>query len=41
MPMPSPCRSLILRVEPDVSHEEQVDLGVQISTPSNEPLGAL
>jgi hypothetical protein len=30
MPMPPPCRSLILRVEHDVDHEEQVELGVQI-----------
>lgn len=38
MPMPSPCRSLILRVEDDLDGEERVDLGVQVSTSSGEPL---
>jgi hypothetical protein len=36
--MPSPCKSLILRVEHDLEGEEQVDLGVQIWTSSGEPL---
>jgi hypothetical protein len=37
-PMPSPCRSLILRVEHDVADEDEVSLGVQITTASGEPL---
>lgn len=38
-PMPSPWRSLILRVEHDVAEEDETNLGVQITTPSGEPLG--
>ncbi|GAB3778204.1 hypothetical protein [Nocardioides ungokensis] len=37
-PMPSPCRSLLLRVERDVADEDEVSLGVQITTDSGEPL---
>jgi hypothetical protein len=37
-PMPSPCRSLILRVEYDVADEREVSLGVQITTDSGGPL---
>jgi hypothetical protein len=37
-PMPSPCRSLLLRVEHDVADEDEVSLGVQITTDSAEPL---
>jgi hypothetical protein len=29
-PMPSPCRSLILRIEQDGADEDEVNLGVQI-----------
>jgi hypothetical protein len=37
-PMPSPCRSLILRVEDDAADEGEMNLGVQITTASGEPL---
>jgi hypothetical protein len=37
-PMPSPCKSLILRVEPQVADEDEMNLGVQITTASGEPL---
>lgn len=37
-PMPSPCRSLILRVEGDATYEDEVNLGVQITTSSGEAL---
>jgi hypothetical protein len=37
-PMPSPCRSLILRVEHDMAEEDGTNLGVQITTQSGEPL---
>jgi hypothetical protein len=36
-PMPSPCKSLILRIEHDAADDE-VTLGVQITTESGEPL---
>jgi hypothetical protein len=36
-PMPSPCQSLLLRVELDAD-EEPVDLGVRITTLSGEPI---
>ena len=36
-PMPSPSRSLILRVEHEAA-EDEVNLGVQITTVSGEPL---
>jgi hypothetical protein len=36
--MPSPCRSLILRVEHDVAEEDEMNLGVQITTESGGPL---
>jgi hypothetical protein len=37
-PMPSPCKSLILRVEHDVAEADGTNLGVQITTRSGEPL---
>jgi hypothetical protein len=37
-PMPSPCRSLILRVEYDAAEEDGMNLGVQIATESGGPL---
>ena len=37
-PMSSPCRSLILRVEQDIEAEDDVNLGVQITTATGEPL---
>ena len=37
-PMLLPCRSLILRVEHDLAGEDETNLGVQITTPSGEPL---
>jgi hypothetical protein len=37
-PMPSPCRSLIFRVEHEVADEDEMNLGVQITTASGEPL---
>jgi hypothetical protein len=36
--MTSPCRSLILRIEHQVADEDEVNLGVQITTASGEPL---
>jgi hypothetical protein len=37
-PMPSPCRSLIFRVAHEVADEDTMNLGVQITTASGEPL---
>jgi hypothetical protein len=37
-PMSSPCMSLLLRVEQDVAAENEVTLGVRITTASGEPL---
>jgi len=37
-PIPSPCSSLILRVEQDVAEEDEINLGVQITTESGGPL---
>lgn len=37
-PMPSPCQSLILRVEHDNTGEEPIDLGVRITTSTGVPL---
>lgn len=37
-PMPSPCQSLILRVELDNADEGPVDLGVRITTVSGDPI---
>ena len=37
-PMPSPCRSLILRIEHGTADGDEVNLGVQITTASGEPL---
>lgn len=37
-PMSSPCRSLIFRVAHEVADEDEVSLGVQITTASGEPL---
>lgn len=37
-PMPSPCKSLILRVERDNADEDEMSLGVQITTGFGEPL---
>jgi hypothetical protein len=36
--IPSPCRSLLLRVEHELADEDEVSLGVQITTDSGEPL---
>jgi hypothetical protein len=38
VPMPSPCRSLILRIEHEADDEGEMNLGVQITTASGEPL---
>lgn len=38
MPLPSPCRSLLLRVEQHLDGEDNPHLGVQITTASGEPL---
>lgn len=37
-PMPSPCQSLILRVELDNADDAPVDLGVRITTLSGDPI---
>lgn len=37
-PMPTPCQSLILRVEPGGSDEQPVDYGVRIATQDGAPL---
>jgi hypothetical protein len=37
-PMPSPCRSLILRVKHDVAEEDEMNLGVRITTETGGPL---
>jgi hypothetical protein len=36
--MPSPCRSLLLNIDGDTPSVDELLLGVQITTPSNEAL---
>ena len=37
-PMPSPCRSLLLRVDRGTAEDDEMNLGVQVTTASGEPL---
>ena len=37
-PMPSPCRSLLLRVDRGTDEDDEMNLGVQVATASGEPL---